>query len=157
MTERQRAILAYIRACEDAGEFPPTIREIMDELGISSSSVVSSNLDTLQEEGYIKRIPDKGRGIRLLEKGRRVNGSQEANILARVEAIRLRARKDILALGFAENEASVDVSLFGFDDMGIFHLAKELGWKATQSWYEPPVKTEGGEITIYYEPEEQVW
>lgn len=69
MTDNQQAILEFIRACDDEGEPPPTIREIMDETGISSSSVVSSNLDTLQREGYIKRLRDTSRGIRLTEKG----------------------------------------------------------------------------------------
>jgi hypothetical protein len=87
----------------------------------------------------------------------RTGWASQDNLLAKVEAIRLKAHKDILALGFDENEAKVDVSLIGLDSMAIFHLAKELGWKATQSWYEPPAPTEGGEITIYYEPEEQVW
>ena len=91
--------------------------------------------------------------------------ASQDNLLAKIEAIRLKARQDILALGFDENEVSVDVSLFslalgvpeGADGMAIFHLAKELGWKTRHSWYEPPVLTEGGDITIYYEPAEQAW
>lgn len=83
--------------------------------------------------------------------------SSQDNLLAKVEAIRLKARQEILTLGFDADEVAMDVSLFSLDGMAIFHLAQELGWKATQSWYEPPTKTEGGDITIYYEPEEQVW
>lgn len=83
--------------------------------------------------------------------------ASQDNLLAKVEAIRLKAHREILALGFDVEEAAVDVSLFSLDGMAIFHLAKELGWKTRQSWYEPPAPTEGGDITIYYEPEEQVW
>lgn len=94
-----------------------------------------------------------------------IDWASQNNLLAKVEAIRLKARQDILALvpdvpggaGFDAEEVAVDVSLFSLDGMAIFHLAGELGWKATQSWYEPPAPTEGGDITIYYEPEEQVW
>jgi len=85
------------------------------------------------------------------------NWASQDNLLAKVEAIRLKARQDILALGFDESETSVDVSLQSLDGMAIFHLAIELGWKAGLYWYEPPVPTEGGDITIYYEPAEQVW
>lgn len=86
-----------------------------------------------------------------------IDWASQNNLLAKVEAIRLKARQDILALGFDAEEAAVDVSLFSLDGMAIFHLAGELGWKSRQSWYEPPAPTEGGDITIYYEPEEQVW
>ncbi len=81
-------------------------------------------------------------------------GLREGNVLTKVEAIRLKARNDILALGFKDSQLSVDVGIFGAEEIGIFHLAQELGWTAAKSWYEPPVKTDGGEITIYLE---QVW
>lgn len=87
----------------------------------------------------------------------RTGWASQDNLLAKVEAIRLKARQEILALGFDADEVAMDVSLFSLDGMAIFHLAQELGWKGTQSWYEPPTKIEGGDITIYYEPEEQVW
>lgn len=82
--------------------------------------------------------------------------SQE-NLLAKVEAIRLKAYRELLALGFDEDEVHSDVSIIPNDSMELFHLAKELGWRSRLSWYEPPAPTEGGDITIYYEPEEQVW
>ena len=86
-----------------------------------------------------------------------IDWASQDNLLAKVEAIRLRARAELWALGLDENEVSVDVSIIPNDSMTIFHLAKELGWKSRQHWYEPPVPTEGGDITIYYEPEKQVF
>lgn len=83
--------------------------------------------------------------------------ANQDNLLAKVEAIRLKAYRELLALGFDDNEAHLDVSIIPHDSMELFHLAKGLGWKSRQSWYEPPAPTEGGDITIYYEPEEQVW
>lgn len=65
MTDTQQAILTYIRACDEAGEPPPTIREIMDETGISSTSVVNYNLDALKRDGHITRNRTVSRGIRL--------------------------------------------------------------------------------------------
>lgn len=69
MTERQRRILEYIQACNDQGEAPPTIREIMDALGMSSTSVVNYELDELVKAGYIKRMQGSSRGIRLTGEG----------------------------------------------------------------------------------------
>lgn len=66
MTDRQQAILEYIQACHDQGEAPPTIREIMDALGMSSTSVVNYELDALASAGHIKRDRMASRGIRLV-------------------------------------------------------------------------------------------
>lgn len=68
MTDNQQSILEYIRACDDEGEPPPTIREIMDVLGISSTSVVNYNLDALERDGHITRNRTVSRGIRLAGK-----------------------------------------------------------------------------------------
>jgi len=52
--------------------YPPTIREIGEYAGISSTSVVNYNLNVLQREGYIVRDKTVSRGIRLVE-----NSSQQ--------------------------------------------------------------------------------
>ncbi len=83
--------------------------------------------------------------------------ASQDNLLAKVEAIRLQARASIWALGLDPDEFAVDVSIIPADSNELFHLAKELGWQSRQHWYEPPAPTEGGDITIYYEPEEQVF
>lgn len=64
-TQRQRQILEYIQACHDADELSPTVREIMDALGISSTSVVNYELDALASAGHISRERGSSRGIRL--------------------------------------------------------------------------------------------
>lgn len=68
--------------------------------------------------------------------------------LAKIEAIRLQAYHDIKALGFNDDEVSVDVSLFS---MSILHVARQSGWHDFSNWYESPIKAEGGEITVYCE------
>ena len=67
LSKRQQRILEFIRAFIDENQFPPTIREIGQSVGISSTSVVKYNLDVLERESWIKRNPDISRGIRLLE------------------------------------------------------------------------------------------
>lgn len=68
MTDKQQAILDFIRACDGEGEPPPTIREIMDTVGISSTSVVDYHLGALTRAGYITRNRTVSRGIRLAGK-----------------------------------------------------------------------------------------
>jgi repressor LexA len=65
LSERQRAILAFIQAHQDKHGFPPTIREIGKACNIPSTSVVNYNLNKLVDGGFITRSADKSRGIRL--------------------------------------------------------------------------------------------
>lgn len=81
--------------------------------------------------------------------------ANQDNTLAKVEAIRLQAYRALLALGFEDEEISVDVSIIP-EDMPLFRLAKELKWHCNKhGWYEPACETDGGSITIYFEPEER--
>jgi repressor LexA len=67
LSERQRNILTFIGEYVRERQFPPTIREIGEEVGISSTSVVKYNLDALERKGHIQRDRDISRGIRLVD------------------------------------------------------------------------------------------
>ncbi|MBN1660200.1 MAG: transcriptional repressor LexA [Anaerolineae bacterium] len=66
LSERQQNILQFIREFIADNHFPPTIREIGQEVGISSTSVVKYNLDALEKKGLIERDGDISRGIRVV-------------------------------------------------------------------------------------------
>jgi repressor LexA len=65
LSERQVNILRMIWDHLQRFDFPPTIREIGEAVGISSTSVVTYNLDILERRGLIARDRDKSRGLRL--------------------------------------------------------------------------------------------
>lgn len=65
LSPRQQAILEFIRAFTDENGYPPSIREIGKDVGISSTSVVNYNLNVLEQRSYIERQRDISRGIRL--------------------------------------------------------------------------------------------
>ena len=67
LSERQKNILGFIREFLNEYHFPPTIRQIGEKVGISSTSVVKYNLDALERKGFIERDADISRGIRLIE------------------------------------------------------------------------------------------
>ena len=68
LSDRQRRMLEFIeRYHADAG-YPPSIREIGEAVGISSTSVVNYNLNRLVEEGYLDRQQNVSRGLRLTDK-----------------------------------------------------------------------------------------
>lgn len=71
LSPRQQEILKFIGRFTEERHYPPTIREIGEAVGISSTSVVNYNLDKLAEEGYIVRDGRVSRGVRLAEATRR--------------------------------------------------------------------------------------
>ena len=66
LSERQKNILKYIEAYVDERGYPPSIREIGDQVGISSTSVVDYNLKVLEKEGRIRRDREVSRGLELV-------------------------------------------------------------------------------------------
>ena len=70
LSERQKNILKYIEAYVDERGYPPSIREIGDRVGISSTSVVDYNLRVLEREGRIRRDREVSRGLELVGPGR---------------------------------------------------------------------------------------
>lgn len=63
LSARQRNILQYIIHFINEKEYPPTIREIGENVGISSTSVVNYNLNKLENEALIARDRDVSRGL----------------------------------------------------------------------------------------------
>ncbi len=63
LSDRQRKILQFIIAFVNENEFPPTIREIGEQVGISSTSVVNYNLAKLEELNLITRRKEVSRGL----------------------------------------------------------------------------------------------
>lgn len=66
LSERQQAILDFIREFSARSKYPPTIREIGHSVGISSTSVVNYNLNILEHKGFIERDREKSRGLKLV-------------------------------------------------------------------------------------------
>ena len=69
VSRRQQAILQFIERFLDENDYPPTIRDIQSELGISSTSVVDYNLKALEARGLIRRNSKISRGIELMNRG----------------------------------------------------------------------------------------
>jgi repressor LexA len=68
LSDRQKRILDFIQRFSADNGYPPSIREIGEAAGISSTSVVNYNLNRLVDEGYLTRDQNVSRGLRLTEK-----------------------------------------------------------------------------------------
>ena len=63
LTGKRREILEFIAEQLQARGFPPSVREIGEAVGLTSSSTVHAHLATLQKQGYLRRDPTKPRAI----------------------------------------------------------------------------------------------
>jgi repressor LexA len=67
LSERHKRILEYLEDYQGQYGYPPSIREICDKTGITSTSVVNYYLDQLEKTGWIARESHISRGIRQLK------------------------------------------------------------------------------------------
>jgi repressor LexA len=63
LTPRQRTILDVIRGSVTSRGYPPSIREIGDAVGLTSTSSVAHQLRTLEKKGYLRRDPNRPRAV----------------------------------------------------------------------------------------------
>jgi repressor LexA len=63
LTARQRAILEAIRDSVERRGYPPSIREICEAAGLSSTSSVAHQLRALERKGYLRRDPNRPRAV----------------------------------------------------------------------------------------------
>jgi repressor LexA len=74
VTPRQRRILDFIAQTVRERGYPPTVREIGEAVGLTSSSSVHSQLENLERKGLLHRDPTKPRTAVLSEIDSRPNG-----------------------------------------------------------------------------------
>ncbi|HVC26470.1 MAG TPA: transcriptional repressor LexA [Acidimicrobiales bacterium] len=63
LTGKRRQILEFIAEQIRSRGFPPSVREIGEAVGLTSSSTVHTHLQVLQRQGYLRRDPTKPRAI----------------------------------------------------------------------------------------------
>lgn len=66
LTVKQKQILDFIKSITEERGYPPSIREIGDAVGLSSTSTVHGYLKRLEAKGAIKRDPTKPRAMEVI-------------------------------------------------------------------------------------------
>ena len=69
LTPRQTKILMAIKKAMETNGYPPSMREIGEAAGLSSPSSVKYQLEALEEKGWIRRDPSRGRALEVLTPG----------------------------------------------------------------------------------------
>ncbi|MDO4912337.1 MAG: transcriptional repressor LexA [Lactobacillus sp.] len=76
MAKKNKAldVLGYIYESVEAHGYPPTVREICEAVGLSSTSTVHSHICHLQDEGYLYKDATKPRALEVTNAGKRLLG-----------------------------------------------------------------------------------
>lgn len=120
LSERQRQILEYIQKCVEEKGYPPSVREIGQAVGLSSSSTVHGHLNRLEQKGYLRRDPTKPRAIELLSPEHRRVPYQQVPVVGRVTA-----GEPILAVENVETYVPLSKELFGDDELFVLKVRGE--------------------------------
>src|SRR5438094_7413921 len=86
LTARQRRILEFIRATVRERGYPPTVREIGEAVGLTSSSSVHSQLANLERRGLLHKDPTKPRAIGLSGPGADRDPGVQVPLVGRIAA-----------------------------------------------------------------------
>jgi repressor LexA len=112
--ERHQKILDFLSEYQRENKYPPSIREIGEKTGISSTSVVNYYLDQLEKKGMIERDRKISRGVRLSG----FNGS--ADIMLRVPVL------GPIAAGLPLPELDPNVSFMSDSEANAVDIARSL-------------------------------
>jgi repressor LexA len=110
LTRRQEEILRFI---QEFGRYAPSMREIGEAVGLTSTSAVSYQLSTLQDKGYLRRVPGRPRTVEVVLPGLPT---------ARIEAQDLADALDLAS----QDTAYVPVDVIGQIAAGNPHPAEQL-------------------------------
>ena len=87
LTARQQEIWNYLVEYVDRHGYPPTVREIGEQVGLASPSTVHAHLANLERAGLLRRDPTKPRALELIGRERREVEPAEERDVARLPLV----------------------------------------------------------------------
>ncbi len=125
LTSRQKQILNFIVKETEARGFPPTIREIGEEMDIRSTNGVNDHLKALERKGYLTRGEQTSRSLVATKRARLVlgGGARRDPDMIEVPLLgRVAAGAPLLATENVEDSVKVDSFLLGGSGKEVFAL-----------------------------------
>ena len=110
LTKKQHNFLSFLTKYIRENGYPPTIREMVYHLKLSSTNSVKKYLDILERKGYIKRIPNSPRAIEVCVE----TPENHAKLIPIVG--RVRAGAPHLAVEDITGHLAIDASVARWDD-----------------------------------------
>ena len=125
LTDRQRQILNFIVKQTEARGFPPTIREIGEEMDIRSTNGVNDHLKALERKGYLTRGEQQSRSLVATKRARLILGlgARRDPELVDVPVLgKVAAGAPLLATEQVEDSVRIDSFLLGGNGREVFAL-----------------------------------
>ncbi|MBL8915529.1 MAG: transcriptional repressor LexA [Archangium sp.] len=127
ITDRQKEILTFIQRTTEERGFPPTIREIGEEMDIRSTNGVNDHLKALERKGYLTRGEQQSRSLVPTKRARMILGlgakkSIGDNLIEVPVLGRVAAGAPILAQENIEDTVRIDSFLLGGNGKEVFAL-----------------------------------
>ena len=125
LTDRQREILNFIVKETETRGFPPTIREIGEEMDIRSTNGVNDHLKALERKGYLNRGEQQSRSLVPTKRARMVLGlgaKKDPTIIEVPLLGRVSAGAPLLATENVEDSVKIDSFFLGGSTKEIFAL-----------------------------------
>ncbi|MNO46965.1 LexA repressor [compost metagenome] len=67
LTDKEKYVLEALIKMIEINHYPPTLRELAKEVGLSSTAVIHAYMERLEYKGYIKRGKNMPRALRVLK------------------------------------------------------------------------------------------
>jgi len=126
LTDRQREILQFILRTSEERGYPPTIREIGEEMAIKSTNGVNDHLKALERKGFLTRGEQQSRSLVPTKRARLVLGlgaRRSDPTMVDVPVLgRVAAGAPILAQQHIEDTVRIDSFLLGSNGREVFAL-----------------------------------
>lgn len=126
LTDRQREILTFIVKETESRGFPPTIREIGEQMDIRSTNGVNDHLKALERKGYLLRGEQQSRALVPTKRARMVLGlgtrKQDGDILEIPVLGNVAAGAPLLAVENIEDSVKIDSFFLGGSGREVFAL-----------------------------------
>jgi repressor LexA len=129
LTVRQQQVLEVIRAWVSRFGYPPSVREIGEAVGLTSTSSVSHQLRALQRKGYLRRDANRPRAVGVLSAGLDDNplGIEQAPELPKAAYVplvgRIAAGRPVLAEQAVEDVFPLPREVVGEGDLFMLSVA----------------------------------
>ncbi len=122
--DKQQQLLEFIRKYVDENGYPPTVREMCHAVKVNSTSTIAYHLAKLEEDGCIRKNPNKNRALEVIDKTAqfsKVIPTTDTNGLTAIPMLGvITAGEPILAVENCEEYFMVSPNLFRGD--GLFML-----------------------------------
>lgn len=125
LTDRQKEILDFIVSTSEERGYPPTIREIGEEMDIRSTNGVNDHLKALERKGYLTRAEQQSRSLVPTKRARLVLGmgvKKDSTFIDVPLLGKVAAGAPLLATENIEDSVRIDSFLLGGSGKEVFAL-----------------------------------